>query len=420
MADLATPTAPKEELSLETQEPALEPEISHSFSPPPAVAADHPPEEKYHYLTQYGTQILCILDAEEGCVYLSQNFEPLMGLEPGKYSGNAFYSLVHHDFRQRLKALVTDNTETPSTPFRCKLQHADKKWYWHQFNIHPRQDVPHQRVCIVEDINDSMITQNTLQKAKLEAELALRTRSEFLANMSHDLRTPLNAVIGFAQIIESEILGKISNQQYIEYAKHIQESGYDLLAKIEDMLEIANIDAGRVSLARSEVYVSDILHQVAETQKHHAQAAHIKIEIAPVPADILLYIDRLKLQHILGHLTANAIKFSREGGVITLSCEKGGNGDIYLTVRDNGLGISDVRLNAIISSLQEDNCWTMDNNRNIGLGLALTREFVALHEGRVAIGSAPGEGTTVKITLPKDCVRSTLVNTSDYLKQAMS
>jgi two-component system cell cycle sensor histidine kinase PleC len=328
---------------------------------------------------------------------------------------------VHNDFRQRLKSLLANTKTKPSAPLRCKLQHADKKWYWHQFHIHPKHEGgPGESVCIIEDIHDSMLTQNTLQKARLEAELALRARSEFLASMSHDLRTPLNAVIGFSQIIESEIFGKIENPQYIEYVKHIQESGYELLSKIEDMLEIANIDAGRVQRSRSEVHISEILRQVMEMQKHHAHSVNITLEIAPAPADVLLYVDRLKLQHILGHLVTNAIKFSREGGRVTLAYEKVDGGQLQLTVHDDGSGISDVKLGGIVKALEEDRCWTSDSSRNIGLGLALTREFVALHEGRVAIDSTINKGTTVTITLPKNCMHATPVQERDYLKEAVN
>lgn len=385
--------------------------------PSPAPGAINA-QEKYNYLTEYGTQILCLLDATQGCLYLSRNFETITGMKRDARLGEKFFGIVHGDFRARLKEILAGSKEKPASPFRCKLQHADKKYYWHQFRIYPKQEAPGECVCIIENIHDNMLTQNTLQKARLEAELALRARSEFLANMSHELRTPLNAVIGFSQIIESEMFGKIENPQYIEYVKHIQESGYDLLAKIEDLLEIADIDAGRVQLAREEVYAGDILRQVADAQKHHAHAAQVALETPPLDVDMLLYVDRLKLQHILGHLVANAIKFSREGGRVTLACEKTGGGRLLFTVHDAGSGMSDVKLDAIVTALKEDNCWTAGNNRSIGLGLALTREFVALHGGNVNVESKPGDGTTVTINLPKHCVRAALVKTADYLQVA--
>jgi len=393
-------------------EPPAQPKIQPQAQPPA-----HPPEEKYHYLTQYGTQILCLMDAEKGCLYLSSNFPKLTGLKAKKCLGKDFYGIIHGDFRARFKSILANTKGKPAVPFRCKLQHDDKKWYWHQFNIYPKKEGgPGEFVCIIENINDSMLAQNTLQKAKLEAELALRARSEFLANMSHELRTPLNAVIGFSQIIESEMFGKINNPQYVEYVKHIQESGYDLLAKIEDMLEIANIDAGRVQLSREEVSAGDILRQVAEAQKHHANAA--KINLIPEKAtDLLLHVDRLKLQHILGHLVANAIKHSSEGSRVTIACKKTESSQVEFTVHDNGSGMSDVKLAAIITALQEEHCWASDSNRNIGLGLALTREFAALHGGRVAITSTPGKGTTVTVNLPKNCIRIAAIKKPELLKQ---
>jgi two-component system cell cycle sensor histidine kinase PleC len=238
--------------------------------------------------------------------------------------------------------------------------------------------------------------------------------------MSHELRTPLNAVIGFSQIIESGIFGKIDNPQYMEYIKHIQESGFDLLAKIEDLLEIANIDAGRVSLEKEEIYVSDILRHVIEAQMHHAHAAKVHLELAALPKDILLLVDRLKMQHILGHLVANAIKFSQPGTRVTLKAVSSSKG-LELFVHDTGSGMSTAKLNAIVSALQEDNCWTTANdNRTIGLGLALTREFVALHGGQVEVTSKPTEGTTIAITLPQECVLPTVIQNTDYLRQAVN
>jgi PAS domain S-box-containing protein len=393
-------------------------------APPPSPAASADADgltsnEKYDYLTEYGTQILCLLDTTKGCTYLSRNFESITGQKCAARTGEKFYGVVHSDFRARLKEILATNAEGKNPyPFRCKLQHADKKWYWYLFLIHPKHEgKAGEFVCIVENVHDTMLAQNTLQKARLEAELALRARSEFLSNMSHELRTPLNAVIGFSQIIESEMFGKIENPQYMDYVRHIQESGYDLLAKIEDLLEIANIDAGRVALTREEVYAGDILRHVCEAQMHHATSAQVKLEAVPLATDMLLNVDRLKLQHILGHLVANAIKFSREGGRIAIEAWQSEKGQLILAVEDNGLGMSEAQCASILTALKEDSCWTAGDNRTIGLGLALTREFVELHGGQVEVSSKMGEGTRILLSLPKDCIRATSLKNPDYLRQ---
>lgn len=379
-------------------------------------------EDKYAYLTEYGTQILCFLDLKKGCTYLSRNFETITGQSKTDFEGETFYELLHEDYRQRLNELLNSGfAEHSPYPFRCKLLHADNKYYWYLFLIHPkREGKPGEFVCIVENINDTMLAQNTLQKARLEAELALRARSEFLANMSHELRTPLNAVIGFSQIIESGIFGKVDNPQYMEYVKHIHESGYDLLSKIEDLLEIASIDAGQVTLSQEEVYVHDILNQVVHAQSHHASAAQVKLEIMPLSHEILVYVDRLKLQHILGHLLANAIRSSHVSGKVMLNALVNDDGHLEISVHDNGIGMPENKLNAIVLALQEDNCWTTGDNRSIGLGLALTREFVTLHGGQVRINSRAGAGTSVTVSLPPACIRSSYAKRREYLKQAVS
>jgi len=395
--------------------PKSSPKISHK-------KRSLPLEDKYEYLTEYGTQILCFLDVSEGCTYLSRNFDTITGQSKIDFEGETFYSVIHDDYRQRLKdLLVSGFAEHSPYPFRCKMRHADNKYYWYLFLIHPKREGKEgEFVCIVENINDNMLVQNTLQKARLEAELALRARSEFLANMSHELRTPLNAVIGFAQIIESGIFGKVDNQQYMEYVKHIHESGYDLLSKIEDLLEIASIDAGQVTLSQEEIYVHDILNQVIHAQSHHAQAAQVKLEILPQSLEILMYVDRLKFQHILGHLVANAIRSSHVGGVVKLNAQVNEEGQLEISVHDTGIGMPENKLGAIVMALQEDNCWTAGDNRNIGLGLALTREFVTLHGGQVRINSRAGAGTSVTIILPATCIRSSFAKRPDYLRQAVS
>jgi PAS domain S-box-containing protein len=383
----------------------------------PASSSNVTPEDKYDYLAEYGTQILCLISADKGCTYLSRNFETITGNACEALLGNRFYSVVHEDYHERLQQFLASRAEKPQQ-LRCKIQHADKKYQWYTLMLHPKNEGEKgEFVCIIENINETMIAQNTLQKARLEAELALRSRSEFLANMSHELRTPLNAVIGFSQIIESGIFGKIENPQYNDYIRHIQESGYDLLAKIEDLLEIANIDAGRVTLSKEEVHVGDILRHVSEAQGHHAHSAKIFLESSPLKNEILLYVDRLKLQHILGHLVANAIKFSKPEAHIRMQAAMH-KGELQLSIQDTGKGMEESKLSAITAALQEDNCWTTANdNRTIGLGLALTREFVALHGGQVTVHSVAGAGTTVTITLPKECIRASALPKADYLRQ---
>ncbi len=386
-----------------------------------SVDTDHriSPTEKYEYLTEYGTQVLSVLHPKKGCAYLSKNFESITGNAADACMGNDFYHIVHEDFHERLKELLSfKSSEQKPHSLHCRLRHGDN-WQWYVFMIHPqKQKDAAGHICVIENIHENVLAQSTLQKAKLEAELALSARSEFLANMSHELRTPLNAVIGFAQIIEGEMFGQV-NSQYLEYARHIQESGYDLLAKIEDLLEIASIDAGRVRLDKEDVYLSDLLKNAVGAQKHHAASSEVLVEYAPpASGDVVLHVDRVKLQHIIGHLLANAIKFSHRGGKVTIEAQADAKRGFVLRVRDHGVGMNKTKLADLTAAMQEENCWSVGKSRTIGMGLALTREFIAMHGGEVHISSATGDGTTVEITLPEECLSTSKAREAEFVQVA--
>ncbi len=252
MADMVhSPEPDAASAPAEASEPAshfADPEIAEAQNSESSSArpANHfAPEDKYHYLTEYGTQILCLLTPEGECSYLSPNFGTLTGNIPELCHGAHFMDYLHDDFRDRLQALLAGRNDAAGKPlaYRCKLRHGDGSYYWYLFLIHGRHSAESRElVCVMENVHDSIQIQNSLQKAKLEAELALRARSEFLANMSHDLRTPLNAVIGFAQMMEAQVLGNLGNPQYLEYARHIRESGHELLARIDAILKHSNLE----------------------------------------------------------------------------------------------------------------------------------------------------------------------------------
>ena len=377
------------------------------------------PEDKYAYLTEYGTQILALFDGDGSCNYISSNFETITGHKKPAAASGDFYNLISEESRDRLCELIRlQHTNNSPQIFRAKMRHADDKNQWYVFMLHPKKDASQTEiVCVMENIHENILAQNTLQKARMEAELALRSRSEFLANMSHDLRTPLNAVLGFSQMITGEVLGAIDNPHYQEYATHIQESGYDLLAKIEDLLEIANLDAGHASLDKSVTKLGEVMKHVVDAQTHHAQSRHIRLVCDATNNSTELFIDRVKIQHILGHLLSNAVKSCQAGCQINIRTSKQKDGGFRLRVTDNGNGIDEIRLAQIRSALSQENCWTSKFSQGIGLGLALAKELVELHGGSISIDSEQDKGTTVDIYLPQECVLGNQSTKIDYIRQ---
>ncbi len=240
---------------------------------------------------------------------------------------------------------------------------------------------------------------------KNEAELAKRSRTEFLANMSHELRTPLNAIIGFSQMLQS------CDQDYDhdtrrEYLDHIQESGYLLLNKIRDLLEIAEIDSGRLKLRDQHINLSDIAEDAVSLHAKRIQEKQLKIHTDLKQRAVVVNIDRAKLTQAMSHLLSNAINFSEEYGNIWLRAEVAPNGSLVLSIEDEGTGIQTDHLEKIREGLAQPNSVFATDPKGIRLGLALAKEFTHLHDGNITLFSTFGHGTLASITLPEERVIS--------------
>ena len=291
-------------------------------------------------------------------------------------------------------------------PVRFQIKHKDGHWRWCEMQLLQAQaenfskNIAYQ--CLLSDITETVLAAGKLEKARLEADIANKSRSEFLANMSHELRTPLNAILGFAQMIESGTFGDIGHPKYHDYIGSIQESGGALLSKINDLLEIANIDSGRMTLNESCIDLTDVIRQAVESHSHRAFAEQIVIR-DKLPKDAMLVsVDRIRMLQVLTSLISNAIKYNRAGGVVDITCEKRKDGGISIIIEDNGGGIPATHLQNILSAFRQDNSFFARSRDCVGLGLALAKEIVKLHHGRIEIESEPGKGTLLTIRLPKE------------------
>ncbi len=238
-----------------------------------------------------------------------------------------------------------------------------------------------------------------LTQARDLAETAQRARGQFLANMSHELRTPLNAVLGFSDMFRHEMLGPIGNPKYREFAQDIHSSGQHLLDIINNILDLTKIDSGKLELADDEVDMADLLEFCGRMLADTARSGNITLTIAPPAVPTVLRGDTLRLRQVLLNLMSNAIKFTPAGGGVTVSGERRGDTAI-LSVSDTGIGMSgEETLKAMQPFYQVDNSNTR-RYQGTGLGLPLTKSLVELHGGRIAIDSAEGQGTTVRVFLP--------------------
>ncbi|MGE4219529.1 MAG: ATP-binding protein [Alphaproteobacteria bacterium] len=235
--------------------------------------------------------------------------------------------------------------------------------------------------------------------ALTEAEAASRAKTRFVANMSHELRTPLHSIIGFSEILREERLGPVGNPQYLEHATYIRDAGRHLLAVINDILTLAQAEEGKGLLHDGPVDVPATVDACLAMVRLRAEEGGLRLENA-VPADLpALQADEGKLRQILLNMLSNAVKFTPEGGVVTVaaSADRGG---MTLTVRDSGIGIAAEDMATALSPFGQ-----VDNRLNrefdgTGLGLPLTRRLMELHEGRMRLHSRVGEGTLVTLHFP--------------------
>jgi signal transduction histidine kinase len=235
--------------------------------------------------------------------------------------------------------------------------------------------------------------------AMLEAEAANRAKSEFLTNVSHELRTPLNAIIGFSEVMSQGMLGPIDNEKYLEYATDISNSGHHLLALINDILDLAKIEAGKLELREELVDFKSVVSACFAIMKERASLADIRMK-ASVP-DLLpqVLVDELKVKQIIINLLSNAVKFTPRGGHIRVAGAVE-EGDLVIRVADTGIGIAPEDIQKALDPFSQIDSSLARRYQGTGLGLPLAKRLIELHGGALAIESALGAGTCITLTLP--------------------
>ena len=239
-----------------------------------------------------------------------------------------------------------------------------------------------------------------VETARQTAEEASRSKSRFLAHMSHELRTPLNAILGFAEVIERQLLGPSGVPAYATYAQYISESGRLLLSIINDMLDLSKIEAGRMELHVETIDAAEILDRVSHLVKGFAHNIGVKLETRCEGDGITLRADPQLTIQMLVNLLTNAIKFTPKGGAVSARASRREDGQVHIVVSDTGIGMSNEDLAKALEPFGQIDSSLSRQFRGTGLGLPLTRSLIELHGGAMSIDSTPGKGTRVTLSFP--------------------
>ena len=255
------------------------------------------------------------------------------------------------------------------------------------------------------DVTDTARVERALRERNEALETADRLKSEFIANVSYELRTPLNAIIGFAEILANQYFGPLSPRQ-LDYSRGILDSSHRLMTLINDILDLATIEAGYMALEADRIEICDILEAVAVLTRERARSQSLTLTVS-CPADIgAIEADERRLKQALFNLVSNAIKFTPAGGAIRLEAgvEEQGAADLILAVSDTGVGIPAGDHERVFEKFERGSPYARESGA--GLGLSLVKSLIELHGGSVTIDSETGAGTMIVCRLPARLRRS--------------
>lgn len=235
--------------------------------------------------------------------------------------------------------------------------------------------------------------------AMTRAEAANQAKSEFLANMSHELRTPLNAINGFSEIMAGEMFGPLGDAKYKGYAADILKSGQHLLSLINDILDMAKIEAGKMTLHYEPVSLTEVCEDAIRLMRGKAQDSGLTLTLND-PDLPEIEADYRGLKQVMLNLISNAVKFTPEGGEITVTLERKGADRVRIAVSDTGIGIAAEDLKRLAQPFEQVEGQHSKTTQGTGLGLSLTKALIELHQGEMLMESEPGVGTVVSFDIP--------------------
>ena len=344
-------------------------------------------------------------------VYASPRAAQLVGVDAATLRDpEAWVRHIHPDDQGMFRRALLDHLRGRTEFFICEYRlHPDtgsraERWIRQRgMALRNGQGRSIRMAGSVDDITRQRRTEETLRRAKEQAEVANRAKTEFLANMSHELRTPLNAVIGFSEVLQSQMLGPLGTSKYVEYAQNITDSGRHLLDIINDILDVSRIEAGEMEIFPEPLDMPMIAAAAERLISQRARAAGVSL-VVEVGDDLPPRLgETRRMKQILINLLSNAVKFTPEGGVVTLRGVKAEDGGLIVTVADTGLGMRKEDIPEALRPFGQIDSSLSRKYEGTGLGLPLTKAFVELHGGWMDMDSELGVGTTVTLTFPPFC-----------------
>lgn len=365
---------------------------------------------RYQLLAENMTDAITRHNSNGDVLFASPAVEAIWGARSEMALGDALFHKIHVTDRPfYLRALSEALNKGHSTLAEFRIlqptptKGGEPKTVWIEMRCEaaPHTICKNERevIAVSRDISERKLHELELEEARLQAEEANRAKTQFLANMSHELRTPLNAVIGFSDILEQELFGRLESNKQKEYVRLIRESGDHLLQLVTDILDVSKIESGSFEVLPEAFDVTSVVHNCMDMMEPSALVRNLNLKRS-IPSKLPeLVADRRALKQILLNLLSNAVKFSHPGGRVVIGVRVQ-RANMVFWVRDAGIGISANDLPKIGHPFFQADSTYDRKYEGTGLGLSVVKGLTSLHNGSVEIDSTFGAGTCVSIYLP--------------------
>lgn len=391
--------------------------------------AEQQRELRFQRLVENGTDLIGVVDGDFVLTYQSPSTRAVLGYDPEEMIGHPGIEWVHPDDRARLADVIAELVASPDATrgVQIRLRHRDGSW--RDVAVSARNALAEAGIGGLilngRDVTEEVAARHALENANVDLEHrvaaateelraanqalgeAAQSKDEFLASVSHELRTPLHAVLGIAESLQEHVYGPLGDRQ-LQAVRTIEASGRDLLALINDVLDVAKVEAGRLELDCQPLSVDTLCQSSLRLVREAAAKKHLTLDLRLDAAAPQVVGDGRRLKQVLVNLLGNAVKFTPDGGRIMLTTTADRETQcLEIAVRDSGIGIAATDLPKLFQPFHQIDSSLSRQHAGTGLGLALVRRLVELHGGSVAVESREGEGSCFTVSLPWDAGAAT-------------
>ena len=357
-------------------------------------------EEKYRLLINNQNDLIVKIDMEGHFLFVSPSYCKLFGKREDELIGKKFMPLVHEEDREITSRAMEGLMKPPFIAYIEQRALTQNGWRWIAWSdtaIPGPDGKINEIIGIGRDITERKFADEELKKAKDRAEESDKLKTAFLNNMQHEIRTPLNGILGFIELLDNK---DVDSHKREFYMRVIRQSSNQLLSIIDDIINIATIEAGQEKLRETPTSVTQVLQTVYEQFRNKAEAKQLSFNyrVKLTQQQSMVVTDEMKLTQVLNNLVNNAIKFTDEGSVEIVCSLR--DTQLHFSIKDTGIGIAPEFQNLIFDRFRQVNLDSFREHSGNGLGLAISKAYVELLGGRIELESEPGKGSDFSFVIP--------------------